>query len=1270
MNSNLQPEGFDRDFLKKRGERLSDILEEEEKKAEPVSSEQPTPTPIQQAAPKGRTVDIEPDKQGPLTEVVNAATKGFRGAIESTLTATERFFDAARGEDISSDDYQLDWDPMAKVPEPYVGTWWGSLIEDVVHYSTYSGGLLLLSGGRLAGLNPRTFSALSAGVGAALSNKSDEGRILSSLKETSPVVEKIIERTGLDLLAADDADHPLLKKFKAISEEMGLALISDYVVVKLFGKKGLLHAAMRQRNVSDQIIEKGRAELNDTLSNAAKAAKSPQHIAMRGHMNKPLAEPWQGSPNSTADAGEIHQQLNRIDSEFSAKDGSTDAVLTPLEAERMATTSGLSEELLQKKAAELLSSPRYAALKLSINKGETSWAKAFWPAYRRHQQVMGRVETAKTPEEFWEPILKRQNSRYEKFKYWSDHNVVVADLVIGSLMKQIRDLSSGALELSNIADIKDTDGPLKTIADRLIFGLAQTKRSRYLIGAQLNNLKGPTGSGGAKVKKAGIRKTTAGVAGEMPTEAEIRQRLIDIDNETRETVQTVLTLAGKSGNEDLLKALIEAFAMTDNIHTMLDLDLFMRKRLRGFSSQNQTLAELSSFFVNSVLSAPKTPVRAFLGTGQAAFLQPMTRAIGATARGDWVTARSNIAAMNAFTGMVPEAWSVFNRRAKANFSRDINSIETRFSSRQRQSDAQWAALGKWVESRGSDGDKASYYLGKLARGLNDNRIFSASSRLMASFDETYAVILGRARAKEKAMRQVLDNKTQKIDRYRYSIAGDKVKRRKSSSEITADDLALYEDIFFREMLNKDGTVKLDSDLFLKADYQEATLTEPLTAFGKDLNQLFEKWPLMKPFFLFARTGISGLNLTFKNAPGLGLLHRKHLDIMYADVEDLENLARYGIFNAADLDNAKAQIAGRQLVGTAVVFAGAVAYMSDNLTGNGPQDRGLREVWRMTDWQPRRIRVGDVWLSHDVFDPYSTILTTLADIGDNSQLMGPKWTEDKYQKLALAVGGSMVSKSYLSGINDLIDAFSGGHGAGSRIWGNIANNAALVPIFGAGMRNSIGKVLSPYMRELDDEISDSIRNRNLTTEYFSDKPLPIKYNLLRKGKPLREWGFWQRAFNEATGLNIDVADDSPGGQLLRDSNYDLRLLTKRAPDGTDLSNSSRLRSMFQLAISEQNIGEKLDALAERKDVQDSLDDMESDRENNRLRLDPMQTYVHNRLIRSVIKPAVRAAWQTMKSNPEVTTLIEEDRQLNLDQIKRRLSQRKPPDFAIPYDSAGD
>ena len=202
---------------------------------------------------------------------------------------------------------------------------------------------------------------------------------------------------------------------------------------------------------------------------------------------------------------------------------------------------------------------------------------------------------------------------------------------------------------------------------------------------------------------------------------------------------------------------------------------------------------------------------------------------------------------------------------------------------------------------------------------------------------------------------------------------------------------------------------------------------------------------------------------------------------------------------------------------------------------------------------------------------------------------------------------------------------------------------------AGLRNDVGKLFTPHMKELSKSWQDAIRNTNLWAEGLSPEPLSIKYDLLN-GTPIREHDFPTRMWNMFIPIPLNM-DQSPGRQLLFDSGYDIRMSTYYAPDGTDLSDSPRLRSKFQEYIGRQNLEIQLNKLARDPRGQASLNLMNQDRRNGLREIDPMKAYHHNKLIKRLFKEARQVAWAQMKQDSEVQQLILEERRLNTHTIRK-------------------
>ena len=228
---------------------------------------------------------------------------------------------------------------------------------------------------------------------------------------------------------------------------------------------------------------------------------------------------------------------------------------------------------------------------------------------------------------------------------WSMENVVAADLVNVSLFKK-PDLSIGSRELIKLVDITDVDGPVKSIRDNLIVGLTETKRARYTISQEFRSL--------AAQNPALAKKSADEVAAAA-------------HESSKAQVDMMLDLARQAPRDDFLHAVLEAFSMSNDILNWTDFDAFMRRRLKGETTASgvkktgQLIRELQGVMINSVLSGPKTPSGAIMGTSTAVFTRPMAQMVGGLAQfvgngfSDASALCTALASANAMVQTIPEA---------------------------------------------------------------------------------------------------------------------------------------------------------------------------------------------------------------------------------------------------------------------------------------------------------------------------------------------------------------------------------------------------------------------------------------------------------------------------------------------------------------------------------------------------------------------------------------------------------------------------------------
>ena len=1132
---------------------------------------------------------------------------GLRDSFESVTQFPERTFDALSGEmgreRREKGRYTPEWTPLVDADNPIITqTWWGNLARSVVHFGTLAAGVVLTA--KAVGFTAPVwltgmagYSLLrAAGIGAVsdlISKESDAHNALGMLRDRYGFMDTP--------LSTKDTDHPVTMKFKNIVEGMGIGLVFDGALMVL----GKGNRAVRSRiKARSQSVDRQqlKAGLNELRQNEFRANK-----------NRPIAEPHQGSVLSEEDPYVVWENLKKTRNVWGAEDGHAGSVTTQVAKERAARAYP-SFEIVDSTLKKLLSSSSYQQVIDSTRGSRKKLIETFGEAIEAHQRIVnGRNPADMSAAEYLEEIF-RTSDIYDKgtadeIATITSKNIIVTDLVVGTLLQEIEARGIGARELAGLTDLKSIDGPLDQIMDTLLAALTETKRARIMKSKNFAEI-------GAGKKRAFVNET-------------LSKEMAD----TRESIQSILNIAKSDDAGDLLMALFEAFSSMKTVNSLDDFDNWARKMIKGGEIEGKAqvgalVRGLQEMMINSILTSPKTPMRAILGTSTATFLRPMSTALGGVIKypftGDSATVRAGLASLNAMMEAIPESFELFKTKLNSYWSGDISTIKTRFGEYTR-SDDNWEILRRWAESdRAGLGDKIFFKMANMARAWNNNSFLTYSTKLMAATDDSFRYILGRAKMREKAMRSALDAQGKGV--------------LTAYTDITPELIRRFETDFHAQIFNRDGSLKDQAAIFAA---KEVTLTKEMRGLAGGLNAVFNAHPLVKPFFFFARTGVNGLELTAKHTPGFNFLVKEWNDIAFAKPEDLTNVRQYGITTAEELANAKALQVGRLAMGTSLISLASWQWMNGNITGNGPIDRTTRQNWISTGWYPRSIKLGGVWMSYDSLEPFNQILSVIADIGDASQLMGEEWTEDNLLKMSLLIAQGVTSKSYLAGMQQFVDLVGGRPGQASRIASALLNNQ--VPM--AGLRNDLGKIFTPHTRELHSGIIDAIRNRNLISEHLAGEPLPIRYDILN-GRPVKEHDFMTRVWNNLFGaVQFNLVQNS-GRQLLFNSGFDISMATFTAPDGTDLSDLPSIRSKYQEALGLQNMEKDLIALAADPRVLASLAEMQADINNGDRTKYESKNYYHNRLIARRWEQKKKAAWAILMSQPDVQAIIQEQREADL------------------------
>jgi hypothetical protein len=255
---------------------------------------------------------------------------------------------------------------------------------------------------------------------------------------------------------------------------------------------------------------------------------------------------------------------------------------------------------------------------------------------------------------------------------------------------------------------------------------------------------------------------------------------------------------------------------------------------------------------------------------------------------------------------------------------------------------------------------------------------------------------------------------------------------------------------------------------------KAVFTTKLGKMGRSLQMMVRSTPL--EFIMpYIRTPVNLVKWAAERLPGVNLL----MESVRADLSGKNGKP------AQDMALA------RMLVGTVVATIVIGAVKDGNITGGGISDPDKRRAMMAAGWQPYSIKVGDSYYSYERMDPLGLLLGAAADMAEISEAAkGESQAKiDMYGTIAAAIGNATISKTYLSGLSNLVNAVTDPQRYGGRFLDQYA--ASLVP----AAVGQTAAALDPNTREIN-SVFDAIQGR---IPIWREELLP-KRNLLT-GQPI-------------------------------------------------------------------------------------------------------------------------------------------------------------------------
>ena len=176
------------------------------------------------------------------------------------------------------------------------------------------------------------------------------------------------------------------------------------------------------------------------------------------------------------------------------------------------------------------------------------------------------------------------------------------------------------------------------------------------------------------------------------------------------------------------------------------------------------------------------------------------------------------------------------------------------------------------------------------------------------------------------------------------------------------------------------------------------------------------------------------------------------------------------------------------LGSLVMATSADLAQQGLITGGGPTDPRLRAAMRRTGWQPYSIKTADGYVSYVRTDPIGGMLGIAADMSEIMGQLDSADAEDIAAAGVMAISQNIVSKTYMSGVADLMEVFA----SVSPEAGASAGEAYIRRLFGTLVPAGVAQYTrtnDPALRHVDSML-DQLRSR--IPGYSED--LPPRLNL--------------------------------------------------------------------------------------------------------------------------------------------------------------------------------
>lgn len=519
-----------------------------------------------------------------------------------------------------------------------------------------------------------------------------------------------------------------------------------------------------------------------------------------------------------------------------------------------------------------------------------------------------------------------------------------------------------------------------------------------------------------------------------------------------------------------------------------------RAKIIRKANDNRFLGVANELWINAILSGPKTHLMNMGSNAINMLVRPAMRTAGGVLTGNPQQIEEGIRQYMYMTAELGESLKFI---MTLSMSKDDSALRNAMRSLWREegildtaSKFDFNQTGSGRNISGQNLRRGSETRGGLRDGSIDlaGKVVRTASRFLMAEDEFFKQIIFRSRLRAKVAATARRMTDEDLDAAGYVSRKEFIEKELDQAILNKEALAskfdelvqtgrIVDDEETKEAFIKKslGMYNHNSKMAVTAleEARISTFTNPLEAgsFGKSVQDLINRQPILRQIMPFIQTPINVLNQGFEKTPILGLL---------------VNNNRMKLKNGTP--DEKAMVVGAQAIGAITTFVAAQYAMNGKITGGGPSyasDRNKAKLWNASpDWQPYSVNVGTdekpQWIELKKLDPHGTLFGIVGDVYEMLEYSKDTQNFEGTELLgmiAASFANNVMDKSYMGSLSDFMGMLDGST-TGEQVQSFLENRAASMMILSSlqYQMNQQNAEAMAEMRTLTDKIKARVYGR--------------------------------------------------------------------------------------------------------------------------------------------------------------------------------------------------